>query len=62
MHLLRFLMRFLSLAQSPPWRESPSIIPAQPSGIVSIDLRDLRDELKLPHVTTECASLGECTI
>jgi hypothetical protein len=36
--------------------ESPPLVPEQfPPGIIFVSLRDIRDELKLPHVTTECA-------
>jgi hypothetical protein len=56
--MMTYLFRLL-LFLRPAWVESPSIIPAQspPSGIISVNLRDLRDELKLRAVTTESDSL-----
>jgi hypothetical protein len=52
------LLRFFSTRPTPPWRESPPLVPAQsPPFRIMVDLRELRDELKLPHVTTELSRL-----
>ena len=48
------LLRFFPLGSTPPWRESPPLVPAQsPPFRIIVDLRELRDELKLRVVTTE---------